>query len=278
MDELDLAHRAAVGLALVAAGLAAAPVLVFAARRLVPERRVFFARWGFSHLGLALAVFLLLGGLLPHAVRWVLPEGGFLVSLAASQLLLACVAVPVLVWAWRLHPEGVRALGLRRGGNLAAIGLGGLAYVAMLPLIIGCMWVWSWVFVEVLGGEARIQGVAEGIRALEGAELGVVLALAIVVGPFLEELLFRGFLQPLLVQNLREKGGVVVTALVFSLAHGEGGLAFLPLFALGVLLGAVYLRTQRLSACIFVHAVHNAANVLLLLAAENSGVLEQALL
>ena len=78
----------------------------------------------------------------------------------------------------------------------------------------------------------------------------------IVVLPFFEELIFRGFLQPLLVQNLGDRGGVFLTSLVFALPHGDS--AFLPIFGLALLLGSLKLRTQRLSAPFAVHALHNA--------------------
>jgi membrane protease YdiL (CAAX protease family) len=79
--------------------------------------------------------------------------------------------------------------------------------------------------------------------------------LATLVVPFFEELLFRGFLQPFLVQNFHDRGGVVLTSLFFAMLHG--GSAFGPIFVLSLLLGGIALRTRRLWASWAVHAVHN---------------------
>jgi membrane protease YdiL (CAAX protease family) len=87
-------------------------------------------------------------------------------------------------------------------------------------------------------------------------------ALVIFVLPFFEELVFRGFLQPLFVQNLGDRGGVFLTSLVFAIPHGDS--AFLPIFGLALLLGSLKLRTQRLSAPYAVHALHNAVAFVLL--------------
>jgi uncharacterized protein len=80
--------------------------------------------------------------------------------------------------------------------------------------------------------------------------------LGALVLPLFEELLFRGFLQPLLVQNLHDRAGLVLTALCFALLHGvEAGV---PIFGFALILGGLMLRTQRLAACWSVHALHNA--------------------
>ena len=85
--------------------------------------------------------------------------------------------------------------------------------------------------------------------------------------PLLEEVLFRGFLQPLLVQNFRDKGGIVLTSALFAVMHGTS--AFLPIFGLSLILGAVMLRTQRLTAVWAIHALHNGLQVALLLSLES---------
>ena len=62
-------------------------------------------------------------------------------------------------------------------------------------------------------------------------------------------------LQPLFVQNFREGGGIFLTSLAFAALHGAA--AFLPVLALSLLLGVIYLRTRSLVAVGVVHAMHN---------------------
>ena len=102
------------------------------------------------------------------------------------------------------------------------------------------------------------------LRELDPGDRSIAILLAVLVAPLLEEILFRAFLQPLLVQNLSDRLGIVVTSLVFAALHGTA--ALVPIFALSLLLGAIMLRTQRLFAVWAVHATHNALVFLLLYA------------
>jgi membrane protease YdiL (CAAX protease family) len=93
--------------------------------------------------------------------------------------------------------------------------------------------------------------------------------LAVLVLPYFEELIFRGFLQPLLVQNLGDRGGVVATSAVFAALHGAS--PFLPIFGLSLILGGVMLRTQRLVGSFAVHALHNGLMLAYLFAMQGLG-------
>ncbi len=78
---------------------------------------------------------------------------------------------------------------------------------------------------------------------------------AVGLQPLLEEIIFRGFLQPLFVQNFGAIGGIGATSFLFAAVHG--GSAFLPIFLLSTMIGAVMLRTQRLTAAWLLHALNN---------------------
>lgn len=244
------------GAFLLAIAAALAPAGIELARRAAPGRRVLFARWGFSHaalVALATAAALLAAGALAggasHVARlWV----------NAGVLAVGCVAVWLSARA--TEPEPLEALGLGRGGVPRALLCGGVGYLFCLPAMLGAGWVWPWLWERFSSQAFPGQEVLTAISALSGAELLQAALIAVVLQPFLEELLFRGFLQPLLVQNLSDVLGVVVTSLVFALLHGA---AFLPVFVLSLGIGAVKLRTQRLVAAWFVHALNNGVTLLL---------------
>jgi membrane protease YdiL (CAAX protease family) len=162
----------------------------------------------------------------------------------------------------------VRCLGLWPGRNGRAVLAGALAYALLLPAIIGTTAWWPWVFAR-LGGQYELQAIVLELAALRGAALAAAVVLAVLVVPLLEELLFRSFLQPLLVQNLGDRGGVAATSVVFAALHGPS--AFLPLFALSLVLGFVMLRTQRLAAAWAVHALHNGLQLALLFLVPEAG-------
>jgi membrane protease YdiL (CAAX protease family) len=57
-----------------------------------------------------------------------------------------------------------------------------------------------------------------------------------------------------------------MSAAAFALAHRGQGLAYLPLFPLGLVLGLIAGRTGSIVPCILLHAMFNAVSVALLLA------------
>ncbi len=233
----------------VALWIALWPLIAELVRRIHPGRLVFFARWGFSHVALAILLFLAV------ALLWMSfgPSGGFLLELTGNLLALLAVALWACRVAERQHPEGWRALGFERGRHGTAAAAAALAYAASFPGLAGLGTLTNGL--QELFGGAQAQRVLSEIVALGSGELVLALLVAVLVVPFLEELVFRGFLQPLLVQNLGDRGGVTATAVLFGFLHGPR--AFLPTFGVALLCGALMLRTRRLSAPFVAHALHN---------------------
>ena len=95
--------------------------------------------------------------------------------------------------------------------------------------------------------------------------LGIV---TIVLAPVAEEILFRGIIYTWVSQISYRWLGVLVSSLLFGLAHGNL-LAFLPLFLFAVMLALLYERTKNLLACITAHAVFNGLNFLMLYLSES---------
>lgn len=256
-----------VGLVLVLVSVALFPLARALAGRLFPARTVIFARWGFFHAGLAILFYFsaMIAGAGALGAAGVDLQGGLAPVLFSAALQLATVAL-VATFAHRLDPDGVRSLGLRAGGWLGAAGVGLVGYVAVLPAILGSMALsaWGW---TALGVELEVQDVLRLVLELDGAERALFVVLAVAVIPLLEELFFRAFLQPLLVQNLGDRAGVVLTAAIFAAVHGNV-FAFLPIFTLALALGLVMLRTQRVVGAWLVHALHNGLTLALVLSAE----------
>ena len=99
--------------------------------------------------------------------------------------------------------------------------------------------------------------------------VGLVVATAIVAAPLVEELFFRRILQGWLEKRLPASDGALaigLSAAAFALAHQGQGLAFVPLFPLGIVLGMMANRTGSIVPCILLHAFFNAVSVILLLA------------
>lgn len=246
--------RAEIGAILFTSALALAPLSVLAVRRIFPGRTVVFARWGFSHVVqvalLAFAIFWITGLFLPGPER----EAGILLQLSRSAAILLGACALVAWTAHRLDPDGLRCLGLGRGRHLRAALAGLVGYASSLPGLLGLCLLWPW-FLRWSGAGFEMPLVARKMMELAPEDRPVAILLGVAVLPLLEEILFRVFLQPLLVQNLTDKLGVVVTSFVFAALHGTS--AFLPIFGLSLVLGSIMLRTQRLAAVWAVHALHN---------------------
>ncbi len=249
--EIQPSALAQVGAVAVVSTLALLPVAWLGVKRLVPQRNVVFARWGFSHVGLA--ILLLVGG--SYLASLVLPpDEGLMRALWISAAGMAAAVAGIVFWSVKLDPDGVKSLGLRAGGNARAIAAALLLYGAAMPGIFGLAQIWKWIL-GLFGHNPQVQEVAKRFAELPPDERLVPLVLGIAVVPLFEEILFRSFLQPLLVQNVREVAGVAITSAIFAALHGVD--VFLPLFALSCVFGVIMLRTQRLAASWMIHALNN---------------------
>ncbi len=244
-----------IGLVLAASSLALAPLILVIARRMFPGSGAAVRRWSFTHVLLVLAC---IAGALALATQLV-PIAAGQNPLVPGLWRMACglgagCALAAL-FARKLEPEGLRALGFPRGRQFEAAVTGWTVYLLFLPGLVGLMLAWSWILARVdpsIGVQPALRWAGE----LAPGERWPAVLLGVLVLPFFEELLFRAFLQPLLVQLLRERLGLALTALCFALLHGTA--AGVPIFAFALLLGGLMLRTQRLVASWSVHALHNA--------------------
>jgi membrane protease YdiL (CAAX protease family) len=88
----------------------------------------------------------------------------------------------------------------------------------------------------------------------------VPLAELVLVG-MAEEMMFRGVIFGVIERSLGSKSAIVISALVFSLAHlpneGVSVLAIAVIAAYGVMQAALYMKTRRLWACIGTHIAWN---------------------
>lgn len=94
------------------------------------------------------------------------------------------------------------------------------------------------------------------------AWMGVFGVFAVFIGPLAEEVIFRGFLQPLLSRDLGIAAGILITAAVFGLLHGpeySGSWQYVVLVAFaGACFGWVRFRGRSLIPAALMHAGFNA--------------------
>jgi uncharacterized protein len=95
----------------------------------------------------------------------------------------------------------------------------------------------------------------------------LVAIFAITLGPFVEELFFRGFFYPVVARRCGAAWGIFLTALPFALLHlpqyGDAWAAFLVIFVVGIVCGAVRAVTKSVGASFLVHVGYNGTQMVL---------------
>ena len=87
-----------------------------------------------------------------------------------------------------------------------------------------------------------------------------LLVLGFVLGPILEESLFRGCLLPLLAQTTGSGPAVILTAILFALFHQPANLAHWVSFtATGIAYGWIRVASRSTAAAAVMHATYNLA-------------------
>ena len=102
-------------------------------------------------------------------------------------------------------------------------------------------------------------------------EFAALVFSVVVLVPFIEELLFRGFLQNWLKNRLSKINAVLLTSAIFSIFHfapsqGVGNIELIvSLFVLSCFLGYIYERQKSLFAPIFMHSIFNMVSIILII-------------
>ncbi len=133
------------------------------------------------------------------------------------------------------------------------------------PVLQPLGWVLSrpaYIVVALLGGISLASGVAlylrlcdQGVPPMPSVEL---LVLGCVLGPILEEPLFRGCLLPVVAKHTGNIPAMILTAFLFALLHQPGDPAHWVSFtATGVAYGWIRVASRTTSAGALMHATYN---------------------
>ena len=137
--------------------------------------------------------------------------------------------------------------------------ISGWLMIMPLVLLIG------WLMNEIIGDQGGSNPLLELVLGSdEFIPLFLLLITTVVFAPVFEELVFRGILLPVLVSKVGKISGVVLSALIFALAHLSVG-ELPPLFVLGVGLGIMRLSSGRLFPCALMHSLWNGVTFISLL-------------
>ncbi len=191
-----------------------------------------------------------------------LPPAPAVVAVLIANL--AALAGTTLFAVWHLHLRGadLRSVGWDSASwrDDVRLGVGGLALVVAPLLGLATL------LDRIVPYEHPIVDLLLADRS--GLTLAVVIVSAVVAAPIAEELFFRRILQGWLESRLpapQRGGAVLASAGLFAAAHLGQGLAPVPLFVLGIVLGWMALQTGSIVGCTLLHALFNAVSVGLVL-------------
>lgn len=151
-------------------------------------------------------------------------------------------------------------LGLKWQNWLSVLWIAPATLIIMWAIFAGLYVVGYHAFIESLGVE-MVQDTVELFQKNQDTDLLVMMAFtAVIVAPLCEEVVFRGYIYPTLKKFNGAWVGALVSALVFSAAHGSLS-ALLPLFIFGLVLVFLYEWTGSIWAPIAAHFLFNGATV-----------------
>ena len=150
-------------------------------------------------------------------------------------------------------PEGWFKL---KGNNWLVWGIGG--YLVAIPLVVIVSIVNQQIW-QGQGGSNPLLFLA--VQAQDPVALLIFFSTAAIAAPVFEEIIFRGFLLPSLTRYFPVWIAIVLSSLLFSIAHLSLS-EVLPLTALGLVLGIVYTRSRNILASMIVHSLWNSGTLL----------------
>ena len=185
--------------------------------------------------------------------------------LLLGSLLRDCVILGC-VWALVrfIHNQGFRELGLRFEKAVAHLRTGFIAYLATIPVLLVVFTVTAWV-TQAFSLQPEPQGVVQLYLKPSTERFLIPLTFFVaLLGPVMEEVLFRGFAFAGLKKRFGVLGGACVSSAAFAAMHMNWAV-FVPVFVLGMILTYLYEHSGSLVPSITLHILHNVVMVALTL-------------
>jgi membrane protease YdiL (CAAX protease family) len=142
--------------------------------------------------------------------------------------------------------------------DLLAVPIGVLAQLVLIPVVyMPLRALWPDTFTQ-----DRLEETARDLVERAGGTSMVMLVLVVVVGaPIVEELVYRGLLQQSFAARINDPLALVAASLWFAVIHFRP-LEYPGLFVAGLVFGACFLVTGRLTTAIVAHAAFNLTGLL----------------
>lgn len=177
-----------------------------------------------------------------------------------------------VIWLYRRH--GIDARAQWGSGRLSWVKLVGLVvwtYLVVMGLLVPVSWVMERLATRFHWDTTPQVAVELLLQTGNPWKIGWLLFLAVIIAPVSEEILFRGFLYPVLKSHLPVGVAWVLTAGIFAAIHFHP-MTFPQLFVLGLVLAAAYEITGSLTLGVGIHMCFNLVSAGVLLAIKYATV------
>jgi membrane protease YdiL (CAAX protease family) len=192
----------------------------------------------------------------------------------AAEIFPSIAAVALMLCLSQQFTRPPPLLGFSPGQFPAGFARGALGFIVVLPLVLLSLMAMELLLDALHQTQPHVHEMLKmlGQSNSLGARILILLS-ALIVAPIAEEVFFRGYLQTILVTAFArihpEKPmsasprwiPVILTAILFALAHDWW--SWPSIFILALCLGYAYERTGNLWTSITIHALFNAASVIL---------------
>ena len=168
----------------------------------------------------------------------------------------------VLLWVWcdvrRFGPSFLPQIGWRQSIIRTS------QVVILILLLLSVTHFLAWTYRSVIlplwdqggiigGGSQMFAHIKESGSALK---MTGFLVLALMIGPVMEEVVFRGYLQSALARRMPAWAAITITSFLFMLGHGPT-ILWPMYFIYSVAWGWIFLRTRSLKTAIAIHILSN---------------------
>ncbi len=163
--------------------------------------------------------------------------------------------IPVIVaaaWGFARQPWGQPFYWPPRLGTAKVIGLSVFGLIVILGVGPWC----AHAIEQLLDWPPTIQQAIPLIKYALVANPLAAFTAVVIVGPMVEEILFRGLIYGALEKHFRVSGALVISSFLFALVHLQV-VYFIPIFCLGMVLGWARLKTNSLGLPILIHMLNN---------------------
>ncbi len=177
-------------------------------------------------------------------------------SLATSLFLDLIVIAIVIYWLKKRYNQTLSALGISKNKLFKNFISGAVYYFSFLPVVIILLYISS-VYLQKYQYVVSPQLLFQFLFFEKNPwVLGLTVLFIVVIGPFIEEVFFRGLFYTTLKKSIGTFQAMLATSILFSLLH-MNPIGFLPIFGLALLFTTLYEKTGSLLVSFFAHMLHN---------------------